>query len=521
MTDISITRNPDALERWALERPNEVAYRLLPSEISVTWSELERRSRACASLLAARGLKEGDGIAIFLDNHPRYFEIVWAAHRTGLYYTTISRHLKGAEMLYILQDCGARVVFCSPSLMDGELLAQVSSVADVVSLDGPMEGASEYEAALAEQPLNTVLPVTLQGTDFCYSSGTTGRPKGIKRPLAQANRHFNADPDSRTRWKTFDAGTIFLSTAPFYHTAPIRWNMAVMEKGGSCVMLERFDERLALSAIERYHVTHSQWVPTMFVRLLRLTTDERHRYDLSSLRFAIHAAAPCPVGVKEQMIAWWGPILYEFYSGTELVGRTSLDSHEWLLHKGSVGRPEFGAVHIVGVDGYELPSGKEGVVYFSGGPVFEYHNDPEKTRQAYNKQGWGTYGDIGYVDKDGYLYLTDRLANVIISGGVNIYPQEAEGVLAVHPKVKDVAVVGVPNEEYGEEVKAVVELWEASDGTAKLADELIASCRKVLSALKCPRSVDFVSKLPRTESGKLLKRQVKASYWTSGSAAKI
>ena len=504
---------PD-IESFARLNPGGVAYRMIPSEQAVTWKELEQRSRQCAAALVACGLKEGDAIAIFLENHVRYFEIIWAAFRIGLYYTTISRHLKADEVKYILQDCDAKAVFCSGQTLDNfDVDALTALPIRRVILDARRAGFENYEEFLASVDPQVTLPKSLQGMDFCYSSGTTGLPKGIKRPLADANKFFAAKNDPRMRWKDFDSSSVYLSTAPFYHTAPVRWNMNVMKVGGSCVLMEKFDPLMALQAIERYGVTHAQWVPTMFIRLLRLSDEEKARFDLRSMRYAIHAAAPCPVSVKEQMIAWWGPILYEYYSGTELVGRTSLDSQEWLAHKGSVGRVEFGQVHIVDAAGEELPPGTPGVIYFSGGGRFEYHKDPEKTRGAYNAKGWATYGDVGYLDQDGFLYLTDRLANTIVSGGVNIYPQEAENILAVHPAVADVAVVGVPNEEFGEEVKAVVQLRDPSAASDALAAELMAYCRGKISAIKCPRSVDFVTELPRSESGKLLKRMVKRRYW--------
>ncbi len=507
-------RAPDSLARHAAAAPQGIAYRMLESGRAVTWAELEQRSRRCAALLLARGLRSGDAVAVYLDNHLRYFELLWAAHRIGLYYTTVSRHLKAPEVLYIVRDCGARALFSAAALMDTDgALAQGTAGLHRFSLDGAVPGFEDYEAALQAVPADVELPETPEGTDFCYSSGTTGLPKGIKRPLASANRHFVAEPNPRMHWKTFDRDTVYLSTAPFYHTAPVRWNMNVMREGGTCVLMERFDAQAALAAIARFRVTHSQWVPTMFIRLLRLPEAERRAHDLSSLRVAVHAAAPCPVWVKQAMIDWWGPILYEFYSGTELVGRTSLDSHEWLAHPGSVGIPEFGAVHILGEDGRALPAGTPGVIWFSGGPAFEYHGDPAKTRQAYNDRGWATYGDIGYLDADGFLYLTDRLANMIISGGVNIYPQETENVLGQHAAVHDVAVVGVPNEEFGEEVKAVVQLRHGHAASDALAQELIAWCRARLSPIKCPRSVDFTAALPRTETGKLLKREVKRAYW--------
>ena len=502
------------LEIHARRTPDGVAYRLIPSDRAVTWRELELRSRKLAAAMHAAGLRAGDGIAVMLENHLRYFEILWAAQRSGLYYTPISRHLKTEEVSHIVRDCGAKMLLCSVQTLaelDAEALRRLPT--QCVVLDGQREGFAEYESLIGAQSDGVAIDQRMEGLDFCYSSGTTGLPKGIKRPLAEAGKHFASKGDARTHWKDFDANSVYLSTAPFYHTAPVRWNMAVMRAGGQCVMMEKFDAELALQAIERHRVTHGQWVPTMFIRLLRLPDAVRARHDLSSMRYAIHAAAPCPVEVKEQMIAWWGPILYEYYSGTELVGRTSLDAHEWLTHKGSVGRAEIGQVHIVGADGQELGPGDNGVVYFSGGPRFEYHNDPHKTAQAYNPQGWATYGDIGYLDAEGYLYLTDRLANTIVSGGVNIYPQEAENVLHTHPAVADVAVIGVPNAEFGEEVKAVVQLQPPHQASAALQTELIAYCRNRIAALKCPRSVDFVTALPRAESGKLLKRLVKAQYW--------
>ena len=502
------------LEHFAASTPERVAYRMIPSGQEVTWAELELRSRKCAARLLASGLQPGDGIAVFLENHPRYFEILWAAQRAGLYYTTISLHLKPAEMIYIVQDCGARALFCSRSTASGLSDADLDKLPSLrILLDEQRESFVNYDSFVAGAADDATLPDVPEGTDFSYSSGTTGLPKGIRRPLAQANAYFSRPDDPRTAWKQFDRDSVYLSTAPFYHTAPVRWNMAVLRAGGTSLLMEKFDATLALQAIEQYGVTHGQWVPAMFSRLLKLPEEVRTRYDLSSMRYAIHAAAPCPVALKERMIAWWGPILFEYYSGTELVGRTSLNSEEWLAHKGSVGRPEFGAVHIVDEQGAELGPGETGRIYFSGGGRFAYHNDPEKTRSAYDDRGWGTYGDIGHVDADGYLYLTDRQANMIVSGGVNIYPQETENVLAGHPQVRDVAVVGVPDEEFGESVRAVVELHDPSAGSAELARELIAYCRAHISAIKCPKGVDFVEHLPRTDSGKLLKREVKDGYW--------
>lgn len=503
------------LEIYAKEMPDRVACRMIPSGTAVTWHELEQRSRKCAAALLDAGLRTGDVIAVFLENHLRYFELLWAAHRVGLYYTTISRHLKSEEARYIIENCDARILFFSghtQAEVDDRRLAELGVTC--ISMDGAHASAAHYEEWIGRFADDVRLPETPEGTDFLYSSGTTGLPKGIKRPLATANQFFRVGNAASNSWKAFDRNTVYLSTAPFYHAAPVRWNMAALRAGGTCVLMEKFDAATALEAIAAHGVTHSQWVPTMFIRMLRLPQEERERHDLSSLRYAVHAAAPCPAEVKQAMIRWWGPVLYEYYSGTELVGRTSISSEEWLAHRGSVGRPEFGQVHIVGEDGQqELPPGQPGVIYFSGGGTFEYHKDPDKTREVYNERGWATYGDIGYLDRDGYLYLTDRLSNMIVSGGVNIYPQEAENLLCMHPAVADVAVVGVPNAEFGEEVRAVVQLRDPAEASPELAQQLIAYCRERMSPIKCPRSVDFSDDLPRTETGKLLKRLVKQRYW--------
>ena len=283
--------------------------------------------------------------------------------------------------------------------------------------------------------------------------------------------------------------------------------------GSTCVVMEDFDARWALELVEKHRVTHSQWVPTMFIRMLKPPEDEQTRYDVSSLKVAIHAAAPCPIPVKEKMIEWWGPVLYEYYAGTEANGFTSINSEEWLEHRGSVGRALTAEIHILDDEGKELPTGETGSIYFSGGGEFEYHNAPEKTAQCRTEQGWTTLGDIGHLDQDGFLYLTDRKANMIISGGVNVYPQEAENALVTHPKVTDVAVFGIPNEDFGEEVKAVVQPARMADAGPELEQELIAYCQQQLSKIKCPRSIDFTAELPRHPTGKLYKRLLRDPYW--------
>jgi long-chain acyl-CoA synthetase len=310
----------------------------------------------------------------------------------------------------------------------------------------------------------------------------------------------------------FDERTVYLSTAPLYHAAPLKFNLAVQACGGTSVVMQRFDAEQALACIERYRVSHSQWVPTMFIRMLKLPDAARRRHDLSSHRLAVHSAAPCPVEVKERMLEWWGPIIHEYYSGSESIGLCAITPQEWLKHKGSVGRPVRGALHIVGDDGREVPAGKSGLVYFETATSLMYHNDPEKTARAHNERGWATMGDIGHVDAEGYLYLTDRRDYVIISGGVNIYPQECENVLETHPKVADVAIFGVPNEEFGEEVKAVVVAQDPASAGPALERELIDYCRSRISTLKCPKSVDFVARLPREPTGKLMKKQLRDQY---------
>jgi acyl-CoA synthetase (AMP-forming)/AMP-acid ligase II len=310
----------------------------------------------------------------------------------------------------------------------------------------------------------------------------------------------------------FDAAAVYLSPAPLYHSAPLNFCMMVQRLGGTAVVMERFDAREALALIGRHRVTHSQWVPTMFVRLLRLPLEARARFDLASHRVAIHAAAPCPVEVKEAMIAWWGPILYEYYSATERPGITCLRPDEWAAHRGSVGRAVLGEVHVLDDAGHELPPGEVGTVYFANGPRFEYHGDPALTRASRSAEGWTTVGDVGYLDADGFLYLTDRKNFMIISGGVNIYPQEVENVLAAHPQVLDVAVLGVPNAEFGEEVKAVVQPVDPQAAGPALAEALITWCRERLAHYKCPRSVDFAVELPRLPTGKLYKQALRARY---------
>ena len=502
--------------------PEKPAVVMAGSGRVVSYRELDAGSNRFAQLLRSLGLRRGDGIALLLENHPRFFEVCWAAQRAGLYYTAISTKLTAPEVEYIADDCGAQVFVTSAAFGEvaSALAARLPRVRARLLVDGAAPGWESYEATVAAQPDEPISDEE-EGQDMLYSSGTTGRPKGI-RPKLPGKPAGTPPPLVRLVSGLYAMGpdTVYLSPAPLYHAAPLRFNLTVQRLGGTSIVMEHFDPREALRQIERHRVTHSQWVPTHFVRLLKLPPEERAAHDLSSLRYAIHAAAPCPVPVKEQMLAWWGPVLHEYYGGTEGNGLTALGPQEWLAHRGSVGRAVFGEVHIVGEDGQELPPRREGAVYFGNGAGFRYHNDPEKTARAYHARGWSTLGDIGYLDEDGYLYLTDRQANVIISGGVNIYPQEAENVLVTHPAVADVAVFGVPNEEFGEEVKAVVQLVDPARAGPALARELIDFCRARLAHTKCPRSVDFEAELPRHPTGKLYKRLLRDRYW-QGHASRI
>ena len=490
---------------------------LIVAETGETWSyaELDRRSNQAAQLFRARGLGIGDTIAIFMDNQPDYFALTWGAQRSGLFYVCISSKLTPPEVEYIIRDSGAKLVIASVALAPiAEKLGPMIADLGKLMLGGGVIGWDRLEDALASQP-ETPIADERAGVDMLYSSGTTGRPKGVRVALPEepAITTGNVLVMLATGLYGFGPDSVYLSPAPMYHAAPLRWSMTVHRLGGTVVMMQHFDPLAALAAIEAYRVTCSQWVPTHFVRMLKLDPVMRVRHDLSSLKVAIHAAAPCPIPVKQAMIEWWGPVIYEYYAGSEGNGMTAISSADWLTHKGSVGKPAYGAVHICGEDGTELPPGGEGLIFFSGGGKFEYHNDPGKTAEARNAQGWSTLGDIGRVDEEGFLYLTDRKSFMIISGGVNIYPQEIENRIITHPKVTDVAVIGGPDPEMGERVIAVVQPADMADAGPALAEELTAWCRAELSGVKTPRQIDFTPELPRHATGKLYKRLLRDQYW--------
>jgi fatty-acyl-CoA synthase len=489
-------------------------------DVVLTYRELDERSLRLAQALRAAGLGRGDHIAFLSDNQPTVFEVYWAALRSGLYVTGINHHLSPEEAAYIVNDCGARaiVVASANAELASAIVADTPAVEVRLAFGGSVDGHQDYEDALRAAGADP-LPEQPRGADMLYSSGTTGRPKGIKPPLPDRQVDEPGDLFVAVFAKLYGFGpdTVYYSPAPIYHAAPLRFTGIVNSLGGTVVIAKRFDAEAALAAIEKYRVTHSQWVPTMFVRMLKLDPDVRARYDLSSVRVAIHAAAPCPVDVKQKMIDWWGPVLYEYYSSTEGNGVTTIDSEQWLTKQGSVGRSGLGVIHICDEDGVERPTGEVGTIYFERDePPFEYHNDPEKTREAQHPEheNWSTTGDVGYLDQDGFLYLTDRKAFMIISGGVNIYPQEIEDCLTLHPKVRDVAVIGIPDLEMGEQVKAVVQPENPAEAGSELADELMAFVRSRIARYKCPRSIDFTDSLPRSATGKLVKHELRARYQT-------
>src|ERR1700761_3631830 len=501
---------------YARTQPDKTAYQMAGSGKAISYRELDELSNQGAHLFRAYGLKAGDHIAFLMENRLAFMEICWAAQRAGLYYTAISRYLTQDEIAYIVKDCGAKLVIPSPKCAE-QIMGLVRGVAGeplFFMLDDPLPGFRSWDREAMAQP-TTPIADQVAGYDMLYSSGTTGRPKGIKRQ-SENNPIELPNPFLRILCATMcgmNADSIYLSPAPLYHAAPLRFNMMAIVLGGTSIIMESFDAEQFLKLVETHKVTQSQLVPTMFVRMLKLPDEVRARYDMSSLKGAIHAAAPCPVDVKAKMIEWWGPILIEYYAGSEGNGVTVSTSQDWLTHRGTVGRAVVGKVKILDEDDQEQPTGEIGTVYFADAPVFTYHNDPEKTQRAYNARGWSTLGDVGYLDSEGFLYLTDRKSYMIISGGVNIYPQETEDVLITHPGVADVAVFGVPNEEMGEEVKAVVQPHDMTRAGNALAEQLMLFCRTKLSPIKCPRSIDFEAELPRTPTGKLVKRHLRDRYW--------
>jgi long-chain acyl-CoA synthetase len=481
---------------------------------SIPFGELYARSQRVAGVLHDAGLRRGDGVAVVLPNRPEFFEITWGCQLSGLYYTAVNTHFNPVEVAYVIDDSDAKAVFVDASMpgLAAHIRGANAAVATHIAVGGYLPGWQSYQDVLAAAGH---APPASDGSEMLYSSGTTGRPKAVRRPLPT---------DGNGSWAQallemalihkygMDRSSVYLSPAPLYHAAGVNYTMAVNRVGAASIIMGKFDAEAVLRLIEAHQVTHAQFVPTMFVRMLKLPEAVRDKYDVSSLRCVIHAAAPCPVDVKHRMMEWFGPIIHEYYGGTEGFAGTTIGPEEWLAHPGSVGIP-MAPVHVLGEDGHELPAGVSGELYFEGGPDFEYFKDPAKTATVYNDRGWRSLGDIGYVDDEGYLYLTDRSTFMIVSGGVNIYPQEAENLLVMHPKLLDAAVFGVPNREFGEEVKAVVQPAEGVVPGPELEAELIEYSRAHLAGYKCPRTIEFDPELPRDPNGKLYKRRIRERYW--------
>jgi acyl-CoA synthetase (AMP-forming)/AMP-acid ligase II len=500
----------------AQNTPDKPAIVMAGTGESISFGDLDKRTNQGAQLFRELGLKAGDGIAIFMENNLRFLEICWAAQRAGLYFTCISSRLTAGEVEYIVKDCNAKVFITGQTL--SKIAAETAPLIPGVKLymvGGTIPGFASYEDAVAPMPPTRIADETA-GASMLYSSGTTGRPKGVRQPLS--GQPIDAPSPLLgvvSMLYGITAESIYLSPAPLYHAAPLNYCMTAHRIGATVLVMEHFDAETSLQAIEKYRATASQWVPTMFVRMLKLPDEVRLKYDVSSMKSAIHAAAPCPIEVKKKMIEWWGPVLLEYYAGTEGNGMCFVNSQDWMKYPGTVGKSLMSPVHICDEEGNELPVGEEGTIYFASASQFTYHNDPKKTAESRHPKfpEWSTLGDVGKLNEEGYLFLTDRKAFMIISGGVNIYPQETENLLITHPKVADVAVIGVPNEDFGEEVKAVVQPMDWKDANPEFAAELVQWCRDRLSPIKCPRTVDFERELPRHPTGKLYKRLIRDRYW--------
>ncbi|MGO9158812.1 fatty-acid--CoA ligase FadD4 [Mycobacterium sp.] len=489
---------------------------LHPSGKQVSFADMEAGANRLAHHFRAAGLREGDSIAVVMENNEHLHAVMWAARRIGLYYATVNTHLTAAEAAYIVANGGAKAVIGSRATRSvcqelGEHLGDALPALRLIA-DDELDGWQRYPECVADRP-TTPVAGEREGELLQYSSGTTGRPKGIVRELT----HVPPAEAPLLLAPLFDkvgitGDSVYLSPAPLYHTAPAYWSMTAQSFGATTVVMEQFDPRGALEAIDRYRITHGQFVPAMFVRMLKSPQAVRDSYDLSSLRRVVHAAAPCPIEIKKAMIDWWGPIIDEFYSSSEGAGTTFITAQEWLAHPGSVGRALTGVLHILDEDFNELPPGQAGDIYCEGGLPFTYLGDDAKTAASRNPRDWATVGDVGYLDEDGYLYLTDRRHHMIISGGVNIYPQEAEDLLITHPRVLDAAVFGIPDPEMGQSVKAVVQVSDPSGATEEFAGELMKWLRDRLAHYKCPRSISFEPSLPRTDAGKLYKRTLIDKY---------
>jgi len=498
----------------AQTRPDHPAMIMAGSGQTVTFAEMDAYANRFAQLLRARGLKRGDHFAVLMENNVHYLQVVWGSQRAGTMMVPISTRLTAPEICYILKDAGAKFLLTSTRYAEAiEGIRDECADLPLLIVDG--EGEEDYEAALAAQPPEPIADQA-PGQYMLYSSGTTGRPKGVKPAPPEDDDILATNPlmglAVMGAGMPADGSMVYLSPAPLYHAAPIGWCTTAQRLGGTVVVMEKFDPEHALETIEKYKVTDSQWVPTHFVRMLKLDPEVRTRYDLSSHQRALHADAPCPVPIKREMIEWWGPIINEYYAGSEGVGMTLIKAEDWLTHPGSVGKAIHGTLHVCDAEGEEVPAGQDGLLYFENDLIPTYHNDPEKTREAMHPKGWMTLGDIGHVDEDGFLYLTDRKSHMIISGGVNIYPQEIENLLVTHDKVMDAAVIGAPCPNFGEKVVAVVQPIDMADAGDALEAELRDFLAPSLSKIKMPKLFDFRAQLPREANGKLYKRELRDEY---------
>jgi acyl-CoA synthetase (AMP-forming)/AMP-acid ligase II len=504
---------------FAEKTPDKPALIMEETGETITYAQLEARANRGAHALRALGIGIGGTVSLVCENRAEYFDICWAAQRAGVLLVVLSSRLKADEIAYIVNDSASTHLLIGESLTDvaADLAANPAMMPglDRMIAVGSIPGLESWSDLVAGQP-ETPIADEQVGQRMAYSSGTTGRPKGVRLPERDGPPvQDNPGVQMFEAFYGIDANVTYLSPAPLYHSAPLGFCTSIQCVGGTVVCMAKFTPERFLAAIERHKATYTQVVPTMFIRLLRLNEEEHNRHELGSLEKVIHAAAPCPVPIKRQMIEWLGPVIHEYYAGSEGNLFVKIDSEEWLAHPGSVGRAVLGTIRICSDEGDELPVGETGAIYVEGGRPFEYHNDAEKTASSRNPKhpDWTTMGDIGRVDEEGFLYLSDRKHFMIISGGVNIYPQEVEDLLITHPEVADVAVFGVPNEDFGEEVKAVVQPANWSRAGKEFEAELMQWCRERLADVKCPRSVDFEKELPRAETGKLYKKDLKARYW--------
>ena len=498
----------------AQTRPDHPAMIMAGSGQTVTFAEMDAYANRFAQLLRARGLKRGDHFAVLMENNVHYLQVVWGSQRAGTMMVPISTRLTAPEICYILKDAGAKFLLTSTRYAEAiEGIRDECADLPLLIVDGA--GEEDYEAALAAQPAEPIADQA-PGQYMLYSSGTTGRPKGVKPAPPEDDDILATNPlmglAVMGAGMPADGSMVYLSPAPLYHAAPIGWCTTAQRLGGTVVVMEKFAPEHALETSEKYKVTDSQWVPTHFVRMLKLDPEVRTRYDLSSHQRALHAAAPCPVPIKREMIEWWGPIINEYYAGSEGIGMTLIKAEDWLTHPGSVGKAIHGTLHVCDAEGEEVPAGQDGLLYFENDLIPTYHNDPEKTREAMHPTVWMTLGDIGHVDEDGFLYLTDRKSHMIISGGVNIYPQEIENLLVTHDKVMDAAVIGAPCPDFGEKVVAVVQPIDMADAGDALEAELRDFLAPSLSKIKMPKLFDFRAQLPREANGKLYKRELRDEF---------